>query len=148
MRRVDAFSDAVFAIAITLLVLELPFERVGQGKLLDALADRWPSFATYAVSFLTIGIAWMHHHALWDQIGRPDRRLLVLNLLALMTVAFVPFPTGLLGDYIRQPGDAETAAVVFGATWMLAALANAAIWAYACRHRELLREGVDPAGVR
>jgi uncharacterized membrane protein len=67
MRRVDAFSDAVFAIAITLLVLELPFEEGRAGELLDTLGHHWPSFVTYAVSFLTIGIAWLHHHAIWTR---------------------------------------------------------------------------------
>ncbi len=77
IKRVDLFSDAVFAIAITLLVLELPFEKVEEGQLAHALGEHWSSFAAYAVSFAGIGIAWIHHHAVFDQIQRITRELLL-----------------------------------------------------------------------
>src|SRR3954465_12779709 len=94
-RRIEAFSDGVFAIAITLLVVELPFARARPGHLDEALADHWASFAAYAVSFLMIGIAWMHHHAVFSQIKAVDRPVAVLNVLLLMAIAFLPLPTDL-----------------------------------------------------
>jgi uncharacterized membrane protein len=146
-RRIDAFSDGVFAIAITLLVVELPFRHVQPGRLDDALADHWASFAAYGVSFLTIGIAWMHHHAVFSQIRAVDRPLAVLNVLLLMAIAFLPFTTDLLGDYIQEPDNAVIATVVFSASWTFATIWMTAIWSYACR-RDLLDDDVSPAGVR
>jgi uncharacterized membrane protein len=144
-RRVDAFSDGVFAIAMTLLVVELPFEHVAPGRLGHALVDHWAGFAAYAVSFLTIGIAWMHHHAVFSQIRNIDRPLAVLNLLLLMSIAFLPFTTDLLGDYIDEPDDAVVATVVFAGSWTFATIWMTAIWTYACRH-ELLDPDVSERG--
>jgi uncharacterized membrane protein len=146
-RRIEAFSDGVFAIAITLLVVELPFPHAHAGELGSALADRWASFAAYAVSFVTIGIAWMHHHAVFSQIRHVDRPLAVLNLLLLMSIAILPFTTDLLGDYIEQSDDAALATTVFSGSWTFATVWMTAIWMYACRH-DLLDEDVRPAGAR
>ncbi len=98
--RTEAFSDGIFAIAATLLVLELKVPQVEPGGLADALLESWPSYATYVVSFLTIGIIWVNHHAVLDRIREVNRPLLFMNLMFLMVVADNLFPTALLGDYL------------------------------------------------
>ena len=148
MRRIDIFSDGVFAIAITLLVLELPFDKVEQGQLAHELGKQWGSFVAYGISFLGIGLAWMHHNAVFEQIVEFDRPLMLLNLLALMTVAFLPFPTSLVGEYVREPDDATTAMLAYSGTWTVTSLAMASIWAYACRSPGVLMADLDPVGVQ
>lgn len=148
MRRIDIFSDGVFAIASTLLVLELPFDTVGEGQLAEALGAHWGSFAAYGISFLGIGLAWMHHHAIFDQIVDLDRPLMLLNLAVLMTVAVLPFPTALVGEYIDQGDDAVTAMVAYSGTWTLASLALSTLWAYARRRPGVVSAELDPAGAQ
>lgn len=116
--RLEAFSDGVFAIAITLLVLEIKRPETGV-PLGRALLDQWPSYLAYVVSFLTIGIIWVNHHALCDRIARADRTLLFTNLLLLMLVAFIPFPTGIIADRIRTGADEDVAAAVYAATFLV-----------------------------
>jgi uncharacterized membrane protein len=140
--RTEAFSDGVFAIAATLLVLELKIPHVEAGKLLEALLEQWPSYATYAVSFLTIGIIWVNHHTIMDRVRRVDRPLLFINLVFLMLVAAIPFPTALLADYLNEGHDDRLAAAIYGGTMWAMGLAICAIWAYVVRGG-LLREGVD-----
>lgn len=147
MRRVEIFSDGVFAIAITLLVLELPFDQVENGQLRHTLGEHWPSFVTFVVSFLTIGIAWLQHSAVFDALGRLDRPVLVLNLFFLMGIAFLPFPTALLGDYVRQSGDSVTAGVVYSSTWLYVTLSLTLLWTYAAR-RGLVADKVEDSAVR
>src|ERR1044071_3471000 len=95
--RIEAFSDGVFAIAITLLVLDLkvPMERHGDRELLTALAQQWPTYLAYVTSFSTILIMWINHHRVFSLIGRADDRLLFYNGLLLLGVSIVPFPTSL-----------------------------------------------------
>jgi uncharacterized membrane protein len=140
--RTEAFSDGVFAIAATLLVLELKIPQVEAGELLGALLDAWPSYATYAVSFLTIGIIWVNHHTILDRVSRADRPLLFINLVFLMVVAAIPFPTALLADYLREGHDDRLAAIIYGGTMWAMGLAICAIWAYVVRGG-LLHERVD-----
>ena len=140
--RAEAFSDGVFAIAATLLVLELKVPLVEAGELLGALLDAWPSYATYVVSFLTIGIIWVNHHAIFERVRRVDRPLLFINLIFLMVVAVIPFPTALLSDYLGEGHDDRLAAAIYGGTMWAMGLAICAIWAYAVRGG-LLQEGVD-----
>lgn len=147
-RRIELFSDAVFAIAITLLVLELPFEKVEEGELWHALEDHWASFAAYAVAFASIGIAWLHHHAVFDRVAKVTRVLLLLNLGVLLTIAFLPFPTQLLGEYVEQGDDARTATLVFGASWTVSAAMMLATWSYARRAPGVLRPETSAAGAR
>ena len=132
-RRIEVFSDGVFAIAITLLVLELPFEKVHEGQLADALSDHWADFAAYALSFLGIGIAWLQHHAVFDHVKHVDRRLLLLNLLFLFAIAFLPYPTSLLGDYIHESENSRIAAIAYSGTWTVATIALTTLWTHAIR---------------
>lgn len=113
--RLEAFSDAVIAIAATVLVLELipPFS---ENKVLDALRHAWPALAGYAISFLIIGITWIHHHNLFHCVREVDRALLYLNLGLLGTVAFLPVPTAALGAHFT--GDDAVAATVFYCIWL------------------------------
>jgi TMEM175 potassium channel family protein len=141
----EAFSDGVFAIAITLLVLDLHVPEVGDGSLAHALARQWPSDASYAVSFLTIGILWINHHGLMRHIERCDRPLLCLNIFLLMMVAVLPYPTALISHYARSP-NAATAAVAYGSVMVTMALLFNAIWHYAIR-AGLLAPGADPRDV-
>ena len=128
----EAFSDGVFAIAITLLVLDLRVPEVGEGSLTHALGKQWPADASYAVSFLTIGILWINHHGLMRHIERCDRTLLSLNIFLLMMVAVLPYPTALISHYART-SNATTAAVAYGAVMVTMALLFNAIWHYAIR---------------
>ncbi len=113
--RLEAFSDGVFAVAITLLVLGLHVQ-AKQGHLAHALGSEWPHYATYVVSFLTIGIIWMNHHAQFERIVRADRTLMLLNLVLLMFVTLIPFPTGLLAGHLSAPSDQHVAAAVYAGT--------------------------------
>src|ERR1700704_222760 len=119
--RLEAFSDGVFAIAATLLVLEL---RVPSDApdLVGALVRLWPAYAAYLVSFLTIGIIWVNHHTLLEHCTRVDRRFLYLNLLLLIAVGIVPFPTALVGQYIVSESGATAALVVYGLGGLLIAI--------------------------
>lgn len=151
--RLEAFSDGVMAIAITLLVLDLsvpPREQLAEGETLaHALAHQWPSYAAYVVSFLVIGIIWVNHHALFGLIARVDRLTLFVNLLLLMVVSAIPFPTRLMAEYLTAGGtDAHVAAAVYSATMLAMSLAFGGVFLCATRRRDLLRPGVDHAVVR
>ena len=114
--RLEAFSDGVFAVAITLLALSLSVAGPGHGSLAHQLGDRWPAFVAYVISFFTIGIIWVNHHALVSNIVGVDRVLLFLNLVLLLFVVMVPFVTGTVADYLSRGGfDAQVAVAVYGA---------------------------------
>ncbi len=139
--RLETFADGVFAIAATLLILDV---RVGPGALSGSLRHIWPSYAAYAVSFLTIGIIWINHHTVFAQIRHVDRLFLLINVLFLMFVAFIPFPTGLIAANLHR-GDLEPAAIVYGATLTLTAFAFNGLWFYASLSGgRLLRADADP----
>jgi uncharacterized membrane protein len=137
--RLEAFSDGVFAIAITLLVLEIHVPDVEGGDLAHALVEQWPAYASYVVSFLTVGIIWTNHHAVLDHIARADRAVLYLNLLLLLFVALIPWPTNLLAEYMREGGEAErVAALVYAGVFMLMGIAFGLLWARIARSEHLL----------
>lgn len=144
--RLVAFSDAVFAIAVTLLVLEIqPPEDFGH--LLRGLGALWSSYLAYALSFLLIGQVWVNHHVMFDRVRHADHGVLFLNTLLLMVIAFLPFSTSLLAGSLRAEQGLRTAVVVYGATlWTGAALFNI-IWAY-LRRAKLLDPSLGPFGVR
>jgi uncharacterized membrane protein len=142
--RLVAFSDGVFAISITLLILEIK-PPTGDGTLLHGLLALWPSYLAYALTFLFIGQVWANHHVMFDHIRAADRVVLLLNTLLLMAVAFLPFATSVLADALRD-GDGERTAVAFyGIAFDVTALTFNAVWQYARRQR-LLSEALDPAG--
>ena len=144
--RLEAFSDGVIAIAITLLILEVKIPHVRAGNLARALGDQWPSYVAYVLTFVVIGIMWMNHHRVFELIAHVDRGLLFVNLFMLMGIAFLPFPTALLADYVVDGGsNAQIATAVYSATMTMIGLTFLAIWLYVDRHRELLAPDVDPA---
>jgi uncharacterized membrane protein len=151
--RLEAFSDGVMAIAITLLVLDLIVptreELSAQHTTLShALGALWPNYAAYVVSFLVIGIIWVNHHALFGLIGQVDRWVLFSNLLMLMVVSAIPFPTRLLAEYLTAGGSAShLAAAVYSATMLAMAVAFTALYIAGTRP-QMLRPGVDPAAMR
>src|SRR4051812_9470632 len=142
--RIEAFSDGVFAIAVTLLVLELKVpqlaEEAGSGVLWAALLSRWPSYAAYLVSFMTILIVWVNHHRLFTIIQRSDSRFLFINGLLLLVVTTIPFPTALLAEFFERP-SAPVACAIYTGMFVLLALAFNAFWRYAHR-RHLLASTV------
>jgi uncharacterized membrane protein len=134
--RLEAFSDGVFAIAITLLVLEL---NVPAGDdLWHQLKEEWPSFAAFFVSFWVIGIIWVNHHGVIDHLARADRPVLYLNLLLLLTVVFIPFPTALLADHLKSGEDERVAALIYSGTFFAMGASFGFLWTYISRHRGLL----------
>jgi uncharacterized membrane protein len=141
--RLVGFSDGVFAITITLLVLEI--KPPDSEDLLHDLLALWPSYLAYALTFLFIGQVWVNHHVMFDHIRSADRLVLLLNTLLLMVVAFLPFATSVLADALRS-GDGERTAVVFyGIAFDVTALTFNAVWQYA-RRQHLLRETLGPEG--
>ena len=139
--RIEAFSDGVFAVAITLLVLNIqqpPHEDFSQsGKLLGFLGSQWPIYLAFVTSFATIGIMWINHHRLYTHIKRSDNTLLLLNLLLLLVIVFVPFPTALMAEYINQP-DQRVATVLYSGTFLLMAICFNLVWQYASQKNRLL----------
>jgi uncharacterized membrane protein len=136
--RVAAFSDGVFAVAITLLVVGIPMPQAKTGQLAQALRDQWPSYAAYGISFLTIGIVWVNHHGTFARVARVDRPLLFINLVLLMSVCFIPFPTNLLSHFVAGGGaDATVSAFVYAATMTGMSVAFGILWIYTI-HRRLL----------
>ena len=145
--RLEAFSDGVFAVAITLLALDLAVPKPGPVHLLKQLADHWPSFAAYVVSFLTIGIIWVNHHTLFKNIARIDRALLFLNLLLLFFVISIPFATSTIADYLREKTpDASVAAAIFEGVFLCMGLSFGVLFWWAIR-REHLKEALPPGAV-
>jgi uncharacterized membrane protein len=146
--RLEAFSDGVFAVAITLLIFNVQIPHVADAEVGNALLAQWPSYASYVVSFLTIGIIWVNHHGLFHRVCRIDRTLLFLNLSLLMVVAFLPFPTALLGQFILARQASPIAAVVYGTTMILLSLTFIATWAYVSFGHGFLATPVDPRSAR
>src|SRR5438105_5012806 len=138
--RVEAFSDGVFAIAITLLILTISVPSHGE-HLGHELLRLWPSYLAYAVSFLTVGIMWVNHHAIFRHFARVDRPLLLLNILLLMLIAFVPFPTRVAAEFIRSGENRREAALLYGITMTITAVCFFAVWMYGSRR--LLLPGTD-----
>jgi uncharacterized membrane protein len=137
--RIEAFSDGVFAIAITLLVLDLKVPReLDPGRTLaSALGSMWPSYLAFVTSFATILIMWINHHRMFTLIGRADDRLLFYNGLLLLGVTVVPFPTALVAAYLRHEGQL-TAAVVYNGTFVFIAICYKLLWRTAAVNDRLL----------
>jgi len=144
--RVETFSDGVFAIAATLLVLEFTV-KPGQPLGHQLLHELWPSYLAYATSFLTIAIIWINHHHVMETIERIDRTFLFLTALLLLVVAFIPFPTKLVAQYLETP-DERAAVYAYGITLLLMAIAFNVLWTYARWDRRLIREDFPEPKVR
>ena len=141
--RTEAFSDGVFAFAITLLVLDIDVPESAFSHLWRGIADQWPSYLGYATSFLTVGGIWLVHHGIFRRVQYANRRVMTVNLLLLMAVAFLPFPTKLVAEAIRN-ASAERAAVIFyGASLLVISLLFSALWASVASDRSLLKPEVS-----
>jgi uncharacterized membrane protein len=148
--RLEAFSDGVFAIAATLLVLEFA---VTQGPHAPSLGYQlvhqlWTSYLAYITSFLTIGIIWINHHSVMQTIGRADRTFLFINTLLLLVVSFIPFPTRLVAAYLQDPGNERAAVFAYDVTLLLMAISFNVLWTYARRNRRLIGEDVPESTIR
>src|SRR5690242_6700675 len=143
--RILAFSDGVFAIAITLLILELKVPQVETG-LLDALRAEWPSYLSYIMSFIVIGVIWaQHHHVYSTLIVRADHVFVLINVLFLMWVAFLPFPTGVVAEHLENTHTAPTAMAFYTGTFLFGAVIYQLFWRYARHGYRLLAQDADPA---
>jgi uncharacterized membrane protein len=143
--RVEAFSDGVIAIAITLLVLEVDVP--DSSGLWHQLAHQWPSYVAYVLTFFLIGIMWVNHHAMFREVERIDRPLLFLNIALLMGIAFLPFPTALLANYVRDGGnDGRVATAIYSFTSVVIGCGFLALWWYLMRHPQLLRASFGVEG--
>jgi uncharacterized membrane protein len=139
--RVEAFSDGVFAIAITLLVLDIKLESSAFDHLGHSLLEEWPAYLAYVTSFLTVGSVWIAHHNLFTQLKYVDAALLRLNMLLLMAASFLPFPTSVLAGALNSSDRAERIAIAFyGATALLIELLLVAAVRRATSQPELLVE--------
>jgi uncharacterized membrane protein len=148
--RLEAFSDGVFAIAITLLVIELQPPDLEPGEsLAHGLWLEWPSYVAYLVSFLTIGVIWLNHHRVFIQVAQVDGPLLVLNLNLnlLLWTALIPFPTAVVADYLGQGGEqAKTAVAVYSAVFVLVGVSFGGLFIWITRDDRLL-DRLPPPGV-
>jgi uncharacterized membrane protein len=140
--RLEAFSDGVFAIAITLLILEIKVPHPGT-SLGRELINLWPSYFAYAVSFIVIGAIWINHHAMFDHIVQVDHKLLLLNTLHLMFIAFLPFPTAVLSLALHNRVDEPVATLFYGGTLTVIGVFVTAMWCYASHEHRLLGENIS-----
>ncbi len=146
LARLEAFCDGVYAIAITLLVLDIrvPGEDVVRsGGLWHALGGQWPSYGAYVLSFAIIGIMWANHRNICRYIARADHTFVMLNIALLMCTAFLPFPTAVLARYLPSPADRPAATVFYGGTLTVTAVFFNMLWRYAASGRRLLRSDAE-----
>lgn len=144
--RIEAFSDGVFAIAITLLVLDMKVpsstDLPADVRLISVLGKQWPTYLAYVTSFLTILIMWVNHHRLFQHIRRTDQVFLMLNGLLLMGVTIVPFPTGLVAEYLHHR-EAMMAAAFYSGCFVVIAIFFNVLWRYASHRGRLLGRNYD-----
>ncbi|MBA3870390.1 MAG: DUF1211 domain-containing protein [Anaerolineae bacterium] len=149
--RLEAFSDGVFAIAITLLVLEIRLpSTVDAGKagtLANALFQLWPVYLAYVTSFLTIAIMWANHHTMFKMIRRTDRSLMLLNAVLLMVITFLNFPTVVVAEYFQKP-DAGVAAVFYSGSLLVTGIFFNGLWLYVVRQPHLLEPSITMSNAR
>lgn len=146
--RVDAFSDGIFAIAISLLVFELKTPPRSAAGLWHDLARQWPSYTAYVVTFLVIGIMWVNHHQMFGLIRRVDRPILFLNLALLMTVAVLPWPTAVMAEYLEAGDDSHAAAAVYSLVMVLHSFCFQALWWHLTKTGHLFDRRVDLPAAR
>lgn len=147
-QRIEAFSDGVFAIALTLLILEVKVPPLASMKdeaaLQTYLIKQWPTYLSYVLSVVVIGIFWVAHHGLFHYIKRANRNLFWLNILFLLCVTFIPFPAALLGEF----SEYQTSVVLYGATLAITGIVLDMIRWYATRRHRLVEPDLDPALIR
>jgi uncharacterized membrane protein len=143
--RMEAFSDGVLAIVVTLLILDVKVPSGAEGHLGRALGEQWPQYVAYLVSFLIVGIIWLNHHATVSLLARTDHMTRVLNLLLLLPVSVLPWPTAVLSEYARigEHSDQRAAVLLYGGVSSCMAVGFNVFWRYLLRHEELLRPGLD-----
>jgi uncharacterized membrane protein len=141
--RAESFSDGVFAFAITLLVLDIHVRPAEFNHLWRGIANQWPSYLGYATSFLTVGGIWLVHHGIFRHVRYANRRLMQVNLLLLMAVAFLPFPTSLVAEAIRNTSAERAAVIFYGVSLLVIALLFSALWSVVAGDRSLLKPGVS-----
>lgn len=142
--RVEAFSDGVFAIAITLLILDVRVPHEASADLFGALLALWPSYFAVVMSFVMIGIYWANHHYVFKLFDRTDHGLNLLNLLLLLCITFLPFPTAVLGDYMLHEQTQTTAATFYAFGLLLPAVSWTLMWLYGCYVRKLVDHRLEP----
>jgi uncharacterized membrane protein len=146
--RIEALSDGVFAVAMTLLIIDIRVPQLpGHPTFSDlaiAVVALWPHFATYAVSFLIVGLYWVSHHLLFDLIRRSDRGLMWINLIFLLFVVVIPFSTALLGRY----SDNRFAILVYGANLICVGLSLQMLWTYATTNHRLVDASLEAQTIR
>ncbi len=147
--RVEAFSDGVFAIAITLLVIDIkiPPHLGGRRELMQSLVAEWPDFAAYLTSFATIGTMWVSHHFIFEHIRRVDTLLFYANLLVLALITFINVPTQLVAEYLGTPGE-RLAGSLYTGTILAISFSNSMLWRHAARKRRLIADSVQNARLR
>ena len=143
--RLEAFSDGVLAIVVTLLILDIKVPHAAAGGLAAALGRQWPQYLAYLMSFLIVGIIWLNHHATMQLLARTDHTMQVLNLLLLLPVSVLPWPTAVLAEYARSgsAADQRTAVLLYGGISFCMALGFNVLWRRLLRHPELHRPGLD-----
>jgi len=141
--RLEAFSDGVFAIAITLIVLELGVSSDAREHLLRSILHQWPSLLAYVTSFLTVGVIWLQHSAITGALRTADSTLYRLNLLVLLLASFLPFPTKLVSEFIRDKEPERVAVVFYGLTLLALDIALTVFVRYAAEHRRLVKDHVE-----
>jgi TMEM175 potassium channel family protein len=148
--RLEAFSDAVIAVAATLLVLNLVVPLPGSPHgLAHALGHQWPSYYAYAISFITIGIIWINHHVMIGRLREPDHSILILNLVLLMTIGVLPFATNLLSTYLNRSQGQHLAAAIYAGAFLLMSVAFSVLnWHILMRRSHLLRVHLPYEGRR
>jgi TMEM175 potassium channel family protein len=149
--RLEAFSDGVLAIVITLLILEIHVPAPegpdgARGELGSRLLQEWPHYLSYLLSFLIVGIIWLNHHAMFNLLQRTDHKIRVLNLLLLLPITVLPWPTDLLATYAKDgtAADQRLAVLIYGMTSSAMAVAFNVLWRYLRRHPELHKPHVTP----
>ena len=149
--RLEALTDGVFAIAITLLAIEIAvphIESASGGDLRQAIVDEWPSYAAYAVTFFLIGAYWMNHHRMFRLLTGITHRFVIINIFFLMAIAIIPFPNAVLAEYLVEPELRGVAAGLYGVAMIALAVMFNLVWWYVARHPSLLRPDCDRAALR
>lgn len=140
--RLETFADGIFAIAATLLIIDVGLPEELHESLGRELLDIWPQYAAYVTSFLTIAIIWVNHHTVLGQIALVDRTFLFLNVFLLLAIAFIPFPTRILAEHVRTD-DGRAAAILYGVTMLVMSVSFLSVWLYASLGRRLIRPDAD-----